>query len=201
MIKLTDNGLKKVKNYRKSIKKSLTKEQNQKLVTNEAFIESIETMGYASKLHIKDLSTNKSMVLISDVDFIEKKEFMKEKYEKIIKDFLIQERIKIQGHDLKGYCHSLESYIFDNFEVKTIVFNNSCGYDSFSQSHKPYLSDRVYSEKEIGNPDSYFRKYKVFKTNENIDNYMNFVRRFNDFVKEYEQERVHDNVSYKVLEP
>lgn len=31
MIKLTDNGLKKVKNYRKSIKKSLTKEQNQKI--------------------------------------------------------------------------------------------------------------------------------------------------------------------------
>lgn len=186
MIKLTDNGLKKVKNYRKSIKKSLTKEQNQKLVTNEAFIESIETMGYASKLHIKDLSTNKSMVLISNVDFIEKKEFMKEKYGKIIKEFLIQEGIKIQEHDLKGYCHLLESYIFDNFEVKTIVFNNSCGYDKFSESHRPYLSDRVYSEKEIGNPDSYFRKHKVFETNENIDNYMDFARRFNDFVKEHE---------------
>lgn len=186
MIKLTDNGLKKVKNYRKSIKKSLTKEQNQKLVTNETFIESIETMGYASKLHIKDLSTNKSMVLISDVDFVETKEFMKEKYEKIIKDFLIQERIKIQGHGLKGYCHSLESYIFDNFEVKTIVFNNSCGYDSFSQSHRPYLSESVYSEKEIGNPQSYFRKHGVFKTNENIDNYIDFAKRFNNFVKKHE---------------
>ena len=109
---------------------------------------------------------------------------MREKYEKIIKEFLIQEGIKIHGNDINGYYHSLESYILNKFKVSTIVFNNSCGYDVFSDSHRPYLSDRVYSEKEIGNPESYFRKHKVYKRNENIDNYTDFVRKFNNFVKE-----------------
>lgn len=111
---------------------------------------------------------------------------MKGKYEKIIKDFLIQERIKIQGHDIDGYRYSLESYILDKFKISTIVFNNSCGYDAFSDSHRPYLSERVYSEEEIGNPESYFREHKVFKTNQNIDNYLEFARKFNNFVKEHD---------------
>lgn len=111
---------------------------------------------------------------------------MKEKYEKIIKDFLIQESIKIHGHNIDDYYNSLESYILDKFKVSTIVFNNSCGYDAFSDSHRPYLSDRVYSEKEIGNPESYFREHKVFKINENINNYLDFARKFNNFVKENE---------------
>lgn len=111
---------------------------------------------------------------------------MREKYEKIIKEFLIQEGIKIHGNDINGYCHSLESYILDKFKVSTIVFNNSCGYDAFSDSHRPYLSERVYSEKEIGNPESYFREHKVFKTNQNIDNYLEFARKFNNFVKEHD---------------
>lgn len=111
---------------------------------------------------------------------------MKGKYEKIIKDFLIQEDIKIHEHNLDGYCYSLESYILDKFKVSTIVFNNSCGYDAFSDSHRPYLSERVYSEKEIGNPESYFRKHKIFKTNQNIENYLEFARKFNNFVKEHE---------------
>lgn len=111
---------------------------------------------------------------------------MKEKYEKIIKAFLIQEGIKIHGHNIDDYYDSLESYIFDKFKVSTIVFNNSCGYDAFSDSHRPYLSERVYSEKEIGNPESYFREHKVFKTNQNIDNYLKFARKFNSFVKERE---------------
>lgn len=109
---------------------------------------------------------------------------MRERYEKIIKDFLIQEGIKIHGHDLDEYCHSLESYILDRFNVSTIVFNKDCGYDAFSDSHRPYLSERVYSEKEIGNPESYFREHKVFKVNQNIDDYLEFVRKFNNFVKE-----------------
>ncbi len=111
---------------------------------------------------------------------------MKGKYEKIIKDFLIQEGIKIQRHDIDGYYYSLESYILDKFKISAIVFNNSCGYDAFSDSHRPYLSDRVYSEKEIGNPESYFREHKVFKTNQNIENYLDFARKFNNFVKERE---------------
>lgn len=112
---------------------------------------------------------------------------MKEKYEKIIKEFLIQEGIKIYGNDLDGYYNSLESYILDKFKVSTIVFNNSCGYDAFSDSYRPYLSDKVYSEEEIGNPESYFRKHSIYKTNKNIDNYINFARKFNNFVTEHEQ--------------
>lgn len=71
MIKLTDQGLKKVKKHIRVIRKSLTKEQNQNLITDESFIKSIEIMGYASKIHIKDVYTNKSITLISDIDFIE----------------------------------------------------------------------------------------------------------------------------------
>ena len=111
---------------------------------------------------------------------------MKEKYEKIIKEFLIQENIKIRGNDLDSYYYSLEDYIFNKFRISTIVFNNSCGYDAFSESHRPYLSERVYSEKEMGNPESYFRKHKVYKTNESIDKYIDFARKFNNFVKEHE---------------
>lgn len=71
MIKLTKIGLKKVKKYAKSVRNSLDKEQNQSLITNESFIKSIEVMEYASKIHIKDVNTNKSIILISDIDFIE----------------------------------------------------------------------------------------------------------------------------------
>lgn len=109
---------------------------------------------------------------------------MREKYEKIIKAFLNQEGIKIHGHDIDDYHNSLESHIFDKFKISTIVFNKDCEYDAFSDSHRPYLSDRVYSEKEIGNPESYFREHKVFKTNQNIENYLEFARKFNNFIKE-----------------
>lgn len=109
---------------------------------------------------------------------------MKEKYEKIIKEFLIQENIKIHGHGIDDYYNSLESHILYKFKVSTIVFNKDCGYNAFSDSHRPYLSNRVYSEKEIGNPESYFREHKVFKTNQNIENYLDFARKFNNFVKE-----------------
>ena len=71
MIKLTDQGLKKVKKYIRIIRRSLIKEQNQNLITDESFIKSIEVMEYSSKIHIKDVYTNKSMTLISDIDFIE----------------------------------------------------------------------------------------------------------------------------------
>lgn len=71
MIKLTKVGLRKVKKYTRNVRKSLIKEQNQNLITDESFIKSIEVMGYASKIHIKDVYTNKSMTLISDVDFVE----------------------------------------------------------------------------------------------------------------------------------
>ena len=71
MIKLTNQGLKKVKKYIRSIRKSLTKERNQNLITDESFIKSIEVMEYASKIHIKDINTNKNITLISDIDFIE----------------------------------------------------------------------------------------------------------------------------------
>ena len=71
MIKLTNQGLKKVKKYTRSIRKSLIKEQNQNLITDESFIKSIENMGYASKIHIKDVNTNKNIILISDIDFVE----------------------------------------------------------------------------------------------------------------------------------
>ena len=111
---------------------------------------------------------------------------MKGKYEKIIKDFLIQEGIKIHGHNIDGYYNSLESYILNKFKVSTIVFNKDCGYDAFSDSHRPYLSERVYSEEEIGNPESYFREHKVFKTNQNIDTYLEFARKFNNFGKEHD---------------
>lgn len=71
MIKLTDQGLKKVKKHIRVIRKSLTKEQNQNLITDESFIKSIEIMGYASKIYIKDVNTNKNIILISDIDFVE----------------------------------------------------------------------------------------------------------------------------------
>lgn len=71
MIKLTNQGLKKVKKYAKSVKKSLNKEQNQNLISNKSFIESIEAMEYASKIHIKDINVNKNITLICDVDFVE----------------------------------------------------------------------------------------------------------------------------------
>ena len=71
MIKLTKVGLKKVKKHARSVKKSLIKEQNQNLITDESFIKSIEAMEYSSKIHIKDVYTNKSMTLIGDVDFTE----------------------------------------------------------------------------------------------------------------------------------
>lgn len=71
MIKLTNQGLKKVKKYTRSIRKSLIKEQNQNLITDESFIKSIEVMEYASKIHIKDVNTSKNITLICDVDFVE----------------------------------------------------------------------------------------------------------------------------------
>lgn len=71
MIKLTNQGLKKVKKYTRSIRKSLIKEQNQNLITDESFIKSIEVMEYASKIHIKDINANKNITLICDVDFVE----------------------------------------------------------------------------------------------------------------------------------
>lgn len=71
MIKLTKVGLKKVKKYARSIRKSLIKEQNQNLITSESFIKSIEVMEYSSKIHIKDVYTNKSITLISNIDFVE----------------------------------------------------------------------------------------------------------------------------------
>lgn len=71
MIKLTNQGLKKVKKYTRSIRKSLIKEQNQNLITDESFIKSIEVMEYASKIHIKDINANKNIILISDIDFVE----------------------------------------------------------------------------------------------------------------------------------
>ena len=71
MIKLTKVGLKKVKKYARSIRKPLIKEQNRNLITNESFIKSIEVMEYASKIHIKDINTNKNITLISGIDFVE----------------------------------------------------------------------------------------------------------------------------------
>lgn len=71
MIKLTNQGLKKVKKYTRSIRKSLIKEQNQNFKSDKSFIKSIEVMEYASKIHIKDVNTNKNITLISDIDFIE----------------------------------------------------------------------------------------------------------------------------------
>lgn len=71
MIKLTKVGLKKVKKYARSVRKSLNKEQNQSFKNDESFIKSIEVMGYASKIHIKDINANKNITLISDVDFVE----------------------------------------------------------------------------------------------------------------------------------
>lgn len=71
MIKLTNQGLRKVKKYTRSIRKSLIKEQNQNLITDESFIKSIEVMEYSSKIHIKDVCTNKSITLISNIDFVE----------------------------------------------------------------------------------------------------------------------------------
>ena len=70
MIKLTNQGLKKVKKYARSIRKSLIKEQNQNFKSDESFIKSIESMEYASKIHIKDINVNKNITLICDVDFI-----------------------------------------------------------------------------------------------------------------------------------
>lgn len=71
MIKLTEQGLKKVKKYIRIIRKSLTKEQNQIFKSDESFIKSIEIMECASKIHIKDIDTNKNITLISDIDFVE----------------------------------------------------------------------------------------------------------------------------------
>lgn len=71
MIKLTNQGLKKVKKYARSIRKSLIKEQNQNFKSDESFIKSIESMEYASKIYIKDVNTNKNIILISDIDFVE----------------------------------------------------------------------------------------------------------------------------------
>lgn len=102
---------------------------------------------------------------------------MKEKYKKIIKEFLIQENIKIHGNDLGGYYYSLEDYIFNKFKVSTIVFNKDCRYDSFCDSHRPYLSEKVYSEN---------RRHEVFNRNQNIISYIDFTRIFNNFIKEHE---------------
>lgn len=71
MIKLTKVGLKKVKKYARSIRKSLNEKQNQSFKSDESFIKSIEVMEYASKIHIKDINANKNITLISDIDFIE----------------------------------------------------------------------------------------------------------------------------------
>lgn len=71
MIKLTNQGLKKVKKYARSIRKSLIKEQNQNFKSDESFIKSIESMEYTSKIYIKDVNTNKNIILISDIDFVE----------------------------------------------------------------------------------------------------------------------------------
>lgn len=71
MIKLTKVGLKKVKKYAKNVRKSLNKEQNQNFKSDEYFIKSIEVIEYSSKIHIKDVNTNKSITLISDIDFVE----------------------------------------------------------------------------------------------------------------------------------
>lgn len=60
-----------MKKYTRSIRKSLIKEQNQNLITDESFIKSIEVMEYASKIHIKDINANKNITLICDVDFVE----------------------------------------------------------------------------------------------------------------------------------
>lgn len=108
------------------------------------------------------------------------------KYEKIIKKFLVKENISFANEDMANYCHSIKSYIFDKFEIATIVFNSDCIYNEFDKSYRPYLSSWVYSEKEMGNSESYFRIHRLYKINENIENYLEFVKKFNNFVKEHE---------------
>ena len=161
----------------------------------------IETLN--SKKTIKSIIKNfKNIILLLDIkDSIKEKDLIKN-INKFIKDNIKTAEIN-WAYNLREIRIEKDSYIIilrqtsDDSDLRVIEVDGfDCtlynyiarNYYKFKNKAIKTLLDKTRKkiEKEIGNPDSYFRKHKVFKTNENIDNYMNFVRRFNDFVKDHE---------------